>query len=199
MVPAMYGHQVLNADKGPELQRAVSFHEHVPQMTDVHGMNPQQVAAMKEHAQRTLLKPMEQQGMHMRDLISRKGDVNPGNLVMTPQGPKAIDFMPGDFRAGAGKSPMVSSMEKYVPSSEQSVFHEKGQLGQLRREVFNPQLRVQPGGALQGALPASPLNKALHPGATFVPEAARAAQGAMGKVLGKKPAVGAIGKALAHA
>lgn len=199
MVPAMYGHQVLNADKGPELQRAVSFHEHVPQMTDVHGMNPQQVAAMKEHAQRTLLKPMEQQGMHMRDLISRKGDVNPGNLVMTPQGPKAIDFMPGDFRAGAGKSPMVSSMEKYVPSSEQSVFHEKGQLGQLRREVFNPQLRVQPGGALQGALPASPLNKALHPGATFVPEAAHAAQGAMGKVLGKKPAVGTIGKVLAHA
>ncbi len=199
MVPAMYGHQVLNADKGPELQRAVSFHEHVPQMTDVHGMNPQQVAAMKEHAQRTLLKPMEQQGMHMRDLISRKGDVNPGNLVMTPQGPKAIDFMPGDFRAGAGKSPMVSSMEKYVPSSEQSVFHEKGQLGQLRREVFNPQLRVQPGGALQGALPSSPLNKMLHPNATFVPEAARAAQGAMGKVLGKKPAVGAIGKVLAHA
>lgn len=198
MVPAMYGHQVLHADKGPELQRAVSFHEHIPQMTGIESMNPGQIDALKAHTQKHLLDPMAAQGKRVGDLITRKGEVNPGNLVQTPQGPKAIDFLPSQTGPGAQKSLTLQSFDKYKPLEQPSVFHEKSQLGQLRREVFNPQLRIQPGGVMQGAIPASPLNKALHPNATFVPQAARAAQGAMGKVFGKPP-VGTIGKVLARA
>lgn len=196
LVPAMYGHQTLHAEKGPELQRAVSFHEHIPQMSGIDSMNPEQIAALKAHTQKHLLDPMAAQGKRVGDLITRRGEINPGNLVQTPTGPKAIDFLPSKTDS---KSITLQSFDKYKPLEQPSVFHDKSQLGALRKEVFNPQLRIQPNNVMQGAIPASPLNKSLHPNASFIPEAAHAAQGAMGKVLGKKPAVGAIGKVLAHA
>lgn len=195
LVPAMYGHQTLHAEKGPELQRAVSFHEHIPQMRGIDSMNPEQIAALKAHTQKHLLDPMAAQGKRVGDLITRRGEINPGNLVQTPTGPKAIDFLPSKTDS---KSLTLQSFDKYKPLEQPSVFHDKSQLGALRKEVFNPQLRIQPGNVMQGAIPSSPLNQHLHPNATFIPQAARAAQGAMGKVLGK-PSVGTIGKVLAHA
>lgn len=149
MVPAMYGHQTMGA--GP-LQRSTSMHEFVPGLSDMRGKNigtaDKPVFSQMEGArakltdvQNKVLNPMAEKGMTMADTISRSG-VNYGNVVNSPSGPKVLDFLPN---VKGQKNPATESFRTYAPQGSQFVEGgAKGNMGALRKEVFNPQMRINP-------------------------------------------------------
>jgi len=149
MVPAMYGHQTMGS--GPT-QRTISHHEYVPGISDLRGTNtgtaeaPQwsrsagaatDRAALQQH----VLNPMAARGHTMADTISSQG-ANYGNIVNTQAGPKILDFLPN---VQGEKNPAIESFKKYVPNSG-SAF-DTGSVGDLRKEIFNPKMQVQPASA----------------------------------------------------
>ena len=149
MVPAMYGHQTMGS--GP-LQRSTSMHEFVPGLSDMRGKNVgtadkpvfsdmSQARGRLTNVQEKVLNPMSQRGLTMADTISRTG-VNYGNVVNSPSGPKVLDFLPN---VRGEKNPATESFRTYAPQGSQFVEGgAQGSMGALRKEVFNPQMRVQP-------------------------------------------------------
>lgn len=138
MVPAMYGHQTTG--QGP-LQRSTSFHEYVP---GVHELleNDKVTPATSRNLQsvrKNVLQPMQARGMTLMDTISHEGGVNYGNVVGSASGPKVLDFLPSI----QGESEhAVHSLMHYAP--EGSSQFGQGRLGDLRKEVFKPQMAIHP-------------------------------------------------------
>lgn len=150
LVPAMYGHQTMGT--GP-LQRSTSFHEYVPGVSDLRGKNIGAAGGREvwsnmpgarsqlANIQQTVLNPMHARGMTMADTISSTG-TNYGNVVQTAHGPKILDFLPD---VAGQKNPAAESFRTYAPEGSQFVEGgAKGSLGELRKEVFNPQMRINP-------------------------------------------------------
>lgn len=137
MVPDMYGYKTTGA--GPK-QRTMSYHEYVPGMQDLRDQkNPE---AHVEHINQTVLSPLHKQtGATMGDVTGERG-TNWGNVAMTPQGPKVVDFQP----VIPGK-PMVGaqSFMKYAPMPGMRHSEEGGAgLGDLRKEMYKPTMESRP-------------------------------------------------------
>jgi hypothetical protein len=168
MLPNMYGHTTMNADNH-ELQRTTSYHEYVPGMQDIRGKNTgtedkpvwsnrpgasKAIGDIKQH----VLNPMEARGMALGD-VSNESGTNYGNVASTPQGTKIVDFLP---KQQGQANPAFESFKKYAPMG--SKFEgPNANMNDLRKEVFKPQMRVQPATAdqkvqamkmLQGEAPA---------------------------------------------
>lgn len=159
MVPAMYGHETMG--QGP-LQRTVSYHEYVPGISDLRGQksevngrdvysNPRgEYMGAVNKVNETVINPMEARGQRMMDttkIRSEGGAVEPnwGNVVKSPQGPKVLDFLPHNQ---SQPNAALASMHAYKPSGDSKFGPdvEHGQnpnVGDLRKEVFNPQMKIE--------------------------------------------------------
>jgi hypothetical protein len=170
MVPAMLGHETRGT--GP-LQRHLSYHEYVPGIGDIRKTpNP---TAQLDKVEQGVLDPMKAKGMTMSDTISNRGGsrgANYGNVVSTPRGPKVLDFLPS---VRGESNPAIASMKHYgLAGTETSSFGAEGatNIGKLRKEVFRPQMRIQPGmatAAASGVQPVKQVASAAQGLATSVP------------------------------
>lgn len=148
MVPAMYGHQTMGSGG---LQRSTSTHEFVPGISDLRGKNigtddkkvfsrMPQAREDLTNVQNTVLNPMAAKGHTMADTVSATG-TNYGNVVNSPQGPKVLDFLP---QSRGQLNPAVQSFGKYAPTkTEFAEGGTHGNMGVLRKEVFNPKMNIQ--------------------------------------------------------
>lgn len=152
MVPAMYGHKEMPY-LGGQL-RHQSFHEFVPGIGDIRGTNlgnedrpiySRGTVFSKDldSVEKKVLEPMRSKGLHMADTITRHEEggrgINYGNVVHSPQGPKVLDFLPG---IQGQENPAISSFKKYRPGD--SKFEGAGaSLRDLRKEVFNPSMKIE--------------------------------------------------------
>jgi hypothetical protein len=148
MVPAMYGHETHGAGG---LQRSTSTHEFVPGISDLRGKNvgtPDQKVWSRGTEARTdltniqdkVLNPMAAKGHTMADTVSSTG-TNYGNVVNSPQGPKVLDFLP---QSKGQLNPAIQSFGKYAPTkTEFAEGGTHGNMGALRKEVFNPKMNIQ--------------------------------------------------------
>ncbi len=199
MVPAMYGHSTRGQGA---LQRHTSTHEFVPGLSDLRGNNisgdpsktvwsrGQQFRGDLKNVQDTVLNPMAAKGKTMADTISTTG-TNYGNVVNSPQGPKVLDFLPN---IRGEKNPATESFRTYAP--EGSRFVEGGAGGNmkaLRKEVFNPQMQIQPASG-----PAQMRAAAILRGESPPPLASSAASSQSVSTSGVRPTV-APGSAVAPA
>jgi hypothetical protein len=140
MVPAMYGFQ---ERQGPGGQlRHTSQHEYVPNVSSLR-KDPMAV----HHAQAiqdTVVKPLEQKGMFMRDIARvHEGQLagNASNVGSTPQGPKVLDFLPTSEH-----SPVAvvtkGNRDLAIPASSSSGRMDTGygehNMPRLRKDVYNP-------------------------------------------------------------
>jgi hypothetical protein len=155
MVPAMYGHETHGAGG---LQRSTSMHEYVPGTSDLRGVKGEQgwsnVPAARQNLEKvrdTVLNPMAAKGHTLGDTISETG-TNYGNVVNSPQGPKVLDFLP---KSRTQLDPTTQSFGTYAPTHTEFAHKVEtapgefrpgthGSMGQLRKEVFNPQMNIQP-------------------------------------------------------
>ncbi len=137
MTPAMYGHRTIGS--GDQL-RHISEHEYVPGATPLRSSGANTPAALQQ-VEKTVGAPMAQRGQRLGDVgyvEKATGQVrgNVGNVAMTPQGPKVLDFIP----QGRDKAVTMDRMGENVlnlstPGASQ---YGGGNMNALRREVHRP-------------------------------------------------------------
>lgn len=207
MVPQMFGHQQIQGPGGQV--RNISEHEFVQGAKSLRSSSAP-VAHVKRLEQ-TVLKPMEEKGMPMRDVARvHNGGLggNTSNVMMTAKGPKVIDFLPQNFQTPTGGMGGVVQRGQHdlaystVGSGRTDTGYGGHNLNQLRKDVYRPSANYQAppiaSTGMTGVTPAATsatktvgrqaATSAIRPAATgatavtkITPAASRAA-GAMSKV-----------------
>lgn len=154
MVPAMYGHKEIQGPNGSLTH--VSQHEYVPGAQSLR-RDPNAMEHV-QNIEKTVSGPMAARGKAMGDIprtVGAKGigpiglGGNLSNAVVTPQGPKVIDFLPSAMGGtstkpggmgvmGVMKKGLHDNVATDLGSGAADTAFGKGNMNSLRQQVFRP-------------------------------------------------------------